>query len=210
MAMRMLKNKIVKSDNFKKADKLIVTLHGYGTCGDDFAEVGEIFLRRKIDNAVFIFPDAPEKCDAGFGRQWFRLDKLDFEELHTGLLKTAPILKNFIEAQIREFRCGNIYLIGFSQGAIMALEMMFHMAISKIISYSGLFCFSQKSQLVSKPDVLLVHSVDDPVVPYKNALNAKSSLENLEIPVSLETYYSIGHSISVEAWECGVDFLKIP
>ena len=48
--MKMLKtSRIIKSEKFAEAEKLIITLHGYGTSGLDFAEVGEIFLSKKID-----------------------------------------------------------------------------------------------------------------------------------------------------------------
>ena len=32
--------------------KVVITLHGYGASGADFAEVGKIFLAKKLDNVV--------------------------------------------------------------------------------------------------------------------------------------------------------------
>ena len=205
----MLKtSRIIKSEKFAEAEKLIITLHGYGTSGLDFAEVGKIFLAKKIENAVFLFPDAPKRCEAGFGGyQWFDLDELSHEAMKQGLAKVAPVLKEYIESMSREYNCDNIYLIGFSQGTITAFEMMYHTKISKILAYSGLFV-NHSDDLVSKSEVLLVHSSDDPVVPYKNALDARRDLSKLGLTVALESYNNIGHSISLEGWETGIKFLN--
>ena len=206
----MLKtSKVVKSDKFFNPDKLIITLHGYGTRGSDFAEIGEIFLKERIDNSIFLFPDGPESCDMGIeGFQWFSLDELNYDALRKGLSKTAPILKKYIESKKQEYNCNNVYLVGFSQGSIMALEMIYHIKIEKILVYSGLFAMPLEDKPISKPDVLIMHSDDDPVVPYSNAKRAENNLLSLGINANLRTFHNIGHSISAEEWEIGSEFLK--
>ena len=205
----MLKtNRFIKSDSFKKAEKIVIVLHGYGTSGDDFAKVGKVFLSKKLDNTVFLFPDAPENCAAGFGKQWFKLDKMDYEELRSGLDKAAPLLHNYIESNSKEYNCDNINLIGFSQGAIMALEMIYYPGIKKIIAYSGLFAISKNKNIASNPDILIIHSDDDEVVPYNNAKVAQENLTALGTNSKLKTCHNIGHSISLEGWTWGIEFLK--
>lgn len=202
-----MKTKVLKSEDFEKVERLIITLHGYGTSGEDFAEVGELYLSKQIKNAVFLYPDAPEKCEAGFGSQWFTLNDLSLDGIRQGLDRIAPILENYITEKKLEYGCENVNLIGFSQGSITALEMIHHTNVSKIVAYSGLFVPGSLPP-VSSPDVLLVHSIDDPVVPYTNAENAQGTLSDLDINVKLKTYDQIGHSISYEGWECGVRFLN--
>lgn len=203
-------SKIIKSQNFERTEMIVITLHGYGTCGDDFAEVGDIFLSKKINNAVFLFPNAPEDCEAGFGgRQWFSLDELNYEEIRNGLEKTAPILSSYIIQKSNEYNCKNVCLIGFSQGTIMALEMIYHSeVISKIVAYSGLFAMPKDKTIKSKSEILLVHSDDDEVVPYKNAEMALNDLDVLGIKTKLVTCHGIGHSISIDGWQEGVNFLN--
>jgi phospholipase/carboxylesterase len=212
----MLKNaKVIKSEIFKKADRILVTLHGYGSCGNDFAEVGEIFLAKQLDNTIFLFPDAPYNCEIGFGKQWFPLnkwtssDKISYEELRKGLNQIGPILHNYLVNSSQKYECKNINLIGFSQGTILALEMLYYPGITKIIGYSGAFAMPKEKPILSnKADVLIVHSDDDAVVPYSNATSAQKNLTSLGIKSELKTYHNIGHSISLEGWQYGIEFLR--
>lgn len=205
----MLNNKyIIKSEKFDFLEKIIITLHGYGTSGEDFAKVGEIFLSKKINNTIFLFPDAPYDCACGTGKEWFDLNEISPESLRNGLNNTGPMLANYIEKVSIEYDCENINLIGFSQGSIMALEMIYYPYTTKILAYSGLFVPCPEKTIKSNAKVLLVHSDDDTVVPYQNAINAKKDLEQNGIDVNLQTCHDIGHSISLEGWSYGVDFLS--
>ena len=204
-------SKVIKSKNFKKAEKIVITLHGYGTSGNDFAEVGEIFLSKSMDNTVFLFPDAPHFCDSGFGKQWFVLDTMTYEELRIGLDEIAPALDEYIKSVSKKFDCDNINLMGFSQGAITCFEMLYYPNISKIVAYSGLFASSKNKEIISKnASVLIVHSDDDEVVPYKNAILSKNELDALNIKNEMFTCHGIGHSISIKGWNAGIEFLKRP
>lgn len=206
----MLNNKhIIKSKNFDHLERIIITLHGYGTSGEDFAKVGEIFLSKKLDNTIFLFPDAPYDCACGTGKEWFDLEEISQKSLRSGLDNTGPILAEYIEEESKKYECTNINLIGFSQGSIMALEMIYCPYIVKILAYSGLFVPCPEKTIKSNAKVLLIHSDDDSVVPYQNALNAKEDLEKSGLNnVKLQTCHNIGHSISLEGWNWGVDFLS--
>lgn len=206
----MLNNKyIIRSEKFDSLEKIIVTLHGYGTSGEDFAKVGDIFLSKKLSNTIFLFPDAPYNCACGTGKEWFDLNEISSESLRRGLDNTGPILADYIEKVSNEYKCNNINLIGFSQGSIMALEMIYYPCVSKILAYSGLFVPAPEKEVKSKAKILLIHSDDDTVVPYQNALTAKDELKQSGIDdVSLKTCHNIGHSISLEGWSYGVDFLS--
>lgn len=209
MNPKMLQNsRVIKSKDFSNVDKLVITLHGYGSCGNDFAEVGDIFLSKKIDNAVFLFPDAPDICCEGTGRQWFPLDDVSHEELRKGLDYVAPIVKEYIEHNVHEYHCENVCLIGFSQGSITSFEMIFHTEISKVVAFSGLFNVPVSGQCVSKPEILIVHSTDDKVVPYSAAEQAQKDLTKFGIPVKVLPQLGIGHSISIDGWNACATFLN--
>ena len=200
----------IKSDHFENMDKLVIVLHGYGNSGSDYIKVGKDFLAQNIDNALLLFPDAPTPCETWTGQQWFplSLENMNFTEIRMGLDYAAPHLCKYIEIKSMESKCDNVCLIGISQGAIMALEMIYYTKISKIVAYCGLFAPHISKVNFSNPDILLVHSVDDNVIPYKKALQAKSDLEQLELNVSLHTCYNIRHYVSKEAWKIGSEFLK--
>ncbi len=200
----------IKSTNFKHIDKLVIILHGYGNSGSDYIKIGKTFLTPNIDNAVFLFPDAPTPCATWTGQQWFplSLENMSFEEIRNGLDQAAPHLCKYIETKSQEFRCNNVCLVGISQGAIMALEMMYYTKIFKIVVCCGLFAPNSYKKNRSTPDILLIHSVDDNIIPYKKALLAKSDLEKMELKVSLHTCHNIRHSISKEGWQIGAEFLN--
>ena len=200
----------MKSAHFERMDKLVIILHGYGNSGSDYIKIGKTFLTPSVDNAIFLFPDAPNPCETWTGRQWFplSLDNMGFEEIRKGLDYSAPNLCKYIETKSLEFRCDNVYLVGISQGAIMALEMMYYTKISKILVCCGLFAPNAYRKNVSTPEILLVHSVDDNVIPYERALQAKSVLEQLGLNASLHTCYNTRHKVSKEGWEIGATFLN--
>lgn len=205
----MLKNsRVVKSKNFNETKRIVVLLHGYGTSGEDFAKVGDTLLSKILDDTVFLFPDAPYQCEAGVGRKWFNLNTMSFEELRSGLEASAPLVYEFVQKAAEEYRCKDISVIGFSQGAMLAFEMLYYPGISKIIPYSGIFAFAQDKAIKSKADVLIVHSYDDFVVPYKNAELAMENLEILGLNRKVITCHDIGHSISIEGWEDGMSFIR--
>jgi phospholipase/carboxylesterase len=205
----MLKSQISKSSRFRETKKVVITLHGYGTGGADFAEAVTSLFSQRLDDTVFLFPDAPYRCDMfEFGHQWFKLSDMSYAELREGLDTVSPILREYIEDVSREYSCMDISLIGFSQGAILALEMMMHTDISNVVAYSGMFVSSSGQVPKIKTEILIVHSEDDVVVPYSNAVEAKENLAALGLRPNLFTCRGIGHSISHDGWEAGIQFLK--
>lgn len=207
----MIQNDIaIQSDYFVKVEKLVIVLHGYGNCGADYEKVARTFLKPKLRNAVFLLPDAPDPCETWTGRQWFplTLENMSSSEIRTGLDVAAPTLSNYIDTKMSEYECKNVYLIGISQGAFMALEMMYYKDISKIISYCGLFTPPKDKMNLFHPDILLVHSVDDNIIPYGKALQAKADLEKLNLNVCLHTCHKIRHTVSKEGWELASEFLE--
>ncbi len=169
-------------------------------------------MAQHINNTIFILPDAPYECDAGFGKQWFELsDSITYQELRAGLNIAAPALfNNVILKASDEYKISldNINLIGFSQGAILALEMIYYANFSHIISYSGLFAFgSQRKTPYTDTKVLLVHGDDDMVVPYTNLKMSSESLGMIGIQPTTLTCHNIGHSISQEGFAKGISFI---
>ncbi|MDR1391012.1 MAG: prolyl oligopeptidase family serine peptidase [Holosporales bacterium] len=205
----MLENNfVIKSEKFEKLERVLITLHGYGASGEDFAQIGEGFLSKKLSNTVFLFPDAPRSCPIGSGKQWFDLDKMTYDELRMGLDESGPVLYEYIKSVLEEYNCTNINLAGFSQGAIMAFEMLYYPGITKILAYSGIFVPPKEKTILSNASVLIVHGEDDDVVPYKNAPWGYQNLKKLGVNVELRNFNDIGHSVSIEGWNCGINFLN--
>lgn len=207
--MELKSNKVIKSNKFDSTERIVIFLHGYGATGEDFIYPAQSFLAKTLDNTMFLFPDAPFACDAGFGRQWFSLNEMSYQELRSGLHISAPILNNYINKLSTEYSCDNINLIGFSQGSILSFEMLFYANITKVIAYSGLFAMPNDKKIISPSSkVLIVHSEDDEVVPYNNVNLAKNNLISLGIEPEVFTDHNVGHSVSLDGWKAAAEFIR--
>jgi len=109
----------------------VICLHGYGADMRDLAPLAdELKTKRPI---TWFFPDAPEVLDWG-GRAWFPIDVAAFEEAQrTGSardlsLREPPGLE-WAREELQRFIAGleipweNIVLMGFSQGAMLAVDL---------------------------------------------------------------------------------------
>ena len=201
---------IMKSTVYNRTENIVIFLHGYGNCGADYVKSADQFYRDKLPNTVYLFPDAPDACEDWVGYQWFRLslDNITYQSIREGLDRSADMLYRYIGDKKCEYNCKNVDLIGISQGSFMALEMMYYTYIRKIVVFCGMFIKNTTKSIYSNPDVLLVHSDDDNLIPYQNAIKTKSELEALEINTKMHTCHNIKHSVSKEGWKMGANFIS--
>src|SRR5687767_6295324 len=107
------------------ARQLIVFLHGYGADGNDLIDIGRAW-QSLLPHAAFLSPHAPEPCgQAPVGRQWFALTFRDPHERWRGAVAAAPLLERFLAAELARMNLPDsaLALVGFSQGAMMALHV---------------------------------------------------------------------------------------
>lgn len=192
--------------------KLVVLLHGYGSNGDNLIDLADMW-QPSLPQVVFHSPHAIEPCEAmPFGYQWFGLKDFSPFNMRQGLDKAAPILKTYLEHLLTTYHLNSsdLVLVGFSQGTIMALEMMFYLpGLAGIIGYAGAFYPpSFKAVLGHKPDVLLVHGTADMVVPYPLMIESYTQLQRLGLSPRTYTCTGLGHSIDVEGITQGGQFLQ--
>jgi predicted esterase len=98
--------------------------------------------------------------------------------------------------------------MGFSQGAMLAFEMLYFANFSHILAYSGLFaCDSQKLAHYRDNRVLIVHGSQDTVVPYSNMSMSAQSLDIIGITHETYTLYGVEHYISEDGYQKGAEFI---
>lgn len=194
---------------------LIILLHGWGSNGDDLIQLAPLFSKHFPD-AYFISPNGPEVCPQNpfGGRQWFGLDinndgTINRENMPQKVSAASEHVLNFINYWQDKFSITseNTYLIGFSQGSMVALECGSKNKIGGLLCYSGSF-INNKHTLTKEHKIMLIHGELDETIPIKSMIKAKSDLTELGADVTSHSCKNLGHSINEEGIEIGIEFIK--
>jgi|TARA_R110002072_G_scaffold14810_13_gene60637 phospholipase/carboxylesterase len=206
---------------------LVVLLHGWGADGDDLIDLADPF-GRALPDAAFVAPHGPEPCDlAPFGRQWFSLRQMDPHHLLEGVDRAATLLDGFLQEQRRRLGLtfGQIALFGFSQGAMLALHHALtcqaetlageghptqDRCVAAVVAFSGrLLSKANGGPLppLMAPPMLLVHGLDDEVVPVGHLQEAETRLRRLGCKVSSQQIEGLGHGINQKGIDLARAFL---
>ena len=197
-----------------KAAYLVVLLHGVAANGNDLISLARAW-RKILPKAEFIAPNAPFPSDYGpEARQWFSLADRAPEKLLAGLREAGAILDRFFDELLasRQLDDARLALAGFSQGAATALYAGFRRQtqIAGIVAFSGALPGDEglRSDIRSKPPVLLIHGEADNAVPFQSMANAKATLEAAGVPVTAVARPGLGHAIDDTGIALGGDFLR--
>ncbi len=200
-----------------RARQLVVLLHGYGADGTDLIEVGRQW-QRWLPDAAFVAPHAPEPCGmGGGGRQWFPLTFRDPHERWRGVNHAGPGLDAWLDGELQALGLApkDLALVGFSQGAMMALHLgLRRPQAAAVIGLSGLLVLEEgkgpeslKPEVRSKPPILLVHGDRDDVIPLDALFLSCDGLAAAEVPCQWHLSLGVGHGIDGEALRHGGLFL---
>lgn len=195
-----------------KVRQLVILCHGYGADGNDLISLAP-YWQGLLPDADFISPNAPERCDAGFGYQWFSIGRLDPAELLRGVESAAPVLNAFIDGELakRGLDDSQLALVGFSQGTMMALYVGLRRAraIAGIVGFSGAMVGGEQlgAEITSRPPVLMVHGSADDLLPVSRMHDAVRVLKENGLSVESHVCAGLGHGIDQTGLELGGRFL---
>ncbi len=188
----------------------VITLHGRGTTGEDLIPLADEIA---LPGIRWIFPDAPFPFPDDFdGRMWYSSPP----QGQSGILESRRLLFDLLDQLItREgIPSDRIALIGFSQGAVMSLDvgLRYPRQLAAIIPLSGYLAFpetlaAEKSSESVKTPILLVHGTMDEVVPVDGSRKAHTVLVREGYQPRLEEY-PMGHQVIPEEIQLIGDFLK--
>ncbi|MSP82040.1 MAG: phospholipase [Alphaproteobacteria bacterium] len=197
-----------------KPTSIVVLLHGWGASGDDLIGLAPSWAR-VLPEAHFVSPHAPEPCDQNpFGRQWFSFVDSSPAVLAKGAAGARAAIDAFIDAELGRHGLGDdrVALVGFSQGAMMALYVGVRRAKrpAAVLGYSGAMIGgdSLATEIRSKPPILLVHGDADQVVPIDSLNGAMAALAASEVPAQFHVCAGLGHGIDEEGLALGGAFLR--
>lgn len=140
------------------AQQRLVLLHGWGADADDLLDLGEELAGRR---AGVVSLRAPEPHPCGVGRQWYDLQQPEWP----GLAGARQQLKLRLEALAQSLPLERTVVLGFSQGAAMALDVASDLPVAGVICCSG-YPHPGWNPRAPLPPILLTHGRADPVVPY--------------------------------------------
>jgi len=178
----------------------VVCLHGRGTTGKDLMPIAEEIA---IPSLRWIFPDAPLPFPDGFeGRMWYASPP----DQDAGIRESRILLTELLNQLIVEdsIPSRQIVLMGFSQGAVMSLDVgiRFPIPLAGLVALSG-FLYSpeavpeEKSPASTGTPILLVHGIADPVVSVEGSRQALTTLRKEGYRVDLQEY-PMGHEVIPE------------
>ena len=189
---------------------LVFFLHGWGSDGNDLIQIGEIWKSKLLDT-TFIAPNGPEVCGGNpHGRQWFDILSNNDVEALKGLHQSYLDLKYFISTYLKKYKLADdkYFLVGFSQGTMLAIYTSLREKLLGVVGYSGAFLGNLPNEEIKNNDYLLLHGQNDTIVPIAKMHNAVEQLEPVAKTLSKKIYSDLEHSINEEGIIEGLNFIK--
>ena len=194
---------------------LVIMLHGYGSNKNDLIDLAPE-LQQFLPDAAYLSVDGIQQWEEGAGRarQWFSLGDREPDYMHQGIKEAHPILDSFIDEQLKRFNLNNnkLALLGFSQGAMMALHVGLRRSseIGAILAYSGLMVapHTLHDTIVTKPKTMLIHGIEDTIVPITAMQQAAIALDNENVIHECISCPNLAHGIDELGINKGGKFLQ--
>lgn len=184
------------------ADTTAIVLHGLGASSRDLEPLA-LELRERGLNFRYWLPDAPPRAvtiNNGYVMPaWYDIRGADFaqERAATGLAESRKLIDTLIA---RARKDGRVIVVGFSQGAVLAL----HTALASPGSVAAVAALSGYLAPDEYPAQALAvfqsHGIYDEVIPIDAARQSCTALLKLGCEVEWHEY-ALGHHLSEELIE---------
>ena len=208
----------------KDPNKLVFLLHGYGDNAENFIPLARYLYDPKL-NVNFYAPNAPSSIPQyPSGRQWFDLypNGINFNEagetekaiLRQDCLSSLNLIKDYIFDLCVRYKLTykDCFIIGFSQGAMMAFEIGKYIndTLAGCVLLSGRILPSKdhKKKNFVKTPILIVHGDQDNVLEPKYFEEAGVILTNSGFLFDSYLIKNEGHTISTEMMKLAKNFIK--
>ncbi len=196
-----------------QAKQLVVLLHGYGSDGADLISLGQYWSPLMPDTA-FVAPNAPTSCEINpAGYEWF---PIGLDRGHTWA-KGAPVAREVIVNFLIDLwgqsglKAENTILVGFSQGAMMALHtgLSLDEPVAGIVAFSGALIppAGLTDGLTPKMPILVAHGDLDQVVDPNQSREAVETLTALGYEVTYHRSPNTAHGISQDMLDAATGFI---
>lgn len=187
---------------------VIVLLHGWGADSEDLASLIPIL---DLPDYHFLCPDAPFAHPYSLsGKMWYDFEQMssDFRLDDSQLIASQEILTELIAyiPEITGLPIEKTILAGFSQGGAMTFDVGLKLPLAGLISMSG-YLHPQSAIANTPPPVLMVHGLQDPVVPIAQAIAAKDQLAAMGVQIEYHAL-PMGHTIDMTVIDLFRNFVQ--
>lgn len=169
----------------------VICMHGLGASADDLRPIAQAL---QLPNVRFVFPQAPDlpvTINHGYRMPaWYDVRSMDFASAvrsdHAGVDASCDAIKMLLANEQAQYgiKPENIFLMGFSQGGSIALELGLHALhrFAGIIGLStlpakGVKSFEHLSLESHTTPIFLAHGSRDHVVPFIVGEHIREALE---------------------------------
>ena len=193
---------------------VVILLHGYGSDEKDLFELRTAFPK----NYLIVAARAPYSLPGG-GYQWYEFTQVNGP--HDGkrdeLDNSRQLIEKFVIQVTSKYKTDakEVYLIGFSQGAIMCYQVGLTAPgkVKGIGVLSGMIFESLKPKIKNTPalkqlKIFIAHGTADPRIPYADGKAAYDYLKGIGLTPHFHEYQGMGHAISNDVLQDLVKWLK--
>ena len=196
----------------QQAAQLILLFHGVGSTAQSMAPLGLAFAQA-FPQAMVVALDSPHPSElAPGGRQWFSVTGVTDENRAERVEAALPAFEYAVRHWQQRSGVGaaGTALVGFSQGAIMALASTLREdpVAARVIAIAGRYARLPEQALHEGSTVHLLHGKTDAVIPYNHAIEAALRLKALGVDFTADVLPFIGHEIHPELMVLAVEKLQ--
>ena len=204
-----------------RPEQLMLLLHGWGASAADMAPLA-LALQAAFPQAALLAPQGFESVDGGLagrgpdagglaGRQWFSLDGVTEDTRPARVAAVLPRLADWVRAAQQASGVGPAAtaLVGFSQGAILALELaQLHDGIAgRVLSFAGRYATLPGVPL-AHTTLHFFHGATDTVIPAAQSRLAMERLAALQGDATIDIASGVGHALPPVLVQCAVQRLQ--
>lgn len=195
-----------------KAAQLILLFHGVGSNAQSLAGLGQAYAQ-VFPQAMVVAVDAPHPSElAPGGRQWFSVTGVTEENRVERVDAVLPAFEFAVRHWQERSGVGTAgtALVGFSQGAIMALAAALRPepVAARVIAIAGRFARLPEAPLHEGSTLHLLHGKADAVMPYSHAIDGAMRLKALGTDFTADVLPFIGHELHPDLVELAVEKLQ--
>ncbi|WP_413732535.1 alpha/beta hydrolase [Sodalis sp. RH20] len=193
--------------------KLVVLLHGVGSSGAGMQGVAQL-LRQLLPDVIVSTPDGTSSFAGGnAGYQWFSVQDITENSRPRRIAEARSAFDGVLREIFRQhdFVPGEdqLILLGFSQGAIMALDALVtnRLPLIAVVAFSGRLSSPEPWSGQIHAKALLIHGTSDAVIPWRESENACVRLRDAGIEVETLFEPGISHTISASGIKKAAEYI---